>query len=110
MIRWLESGLAAGLLAAFAGLSAFNGISFGADKSLPSYERRLLARHGELAKKKLSERLRLERAQLIARQRLANSGYGAPPAQATVPFGYRTSTYRTAPRSFYWSVETPEKR
>jgi len=103
MNRWLGASLTAALLAVLSGWSAYNGRVFGADPSLPKNERRLLLRHEEASRKKLAEKLRLERAQRIARARLSNAGYGSRPAPTWVPFAYPTSiSAPPPPRPFYW--------
>lgn len=104
MQRWLGASLSAGLLAVFAGLSAFNAPVRGADQSLPNNERRLLLRHNEESRRKRAEKLRLERAQRIARERQANSTYSSVrPTRHWVPFWYPIpSGPPPQPRSFYW--------
>lgn len=77
MDRWLATVLVAGILAAIS-IGSAAGSAVAADKSLPDYERRLLERHKEAAHKALAEKLRLERAQRIARAR-----HALPPAPKT---------------------------
>ena len=103
MKRRLGASLTAAMLAVFSGWSAYSDRVLGADPSLPKNERRLLMRHEEASRKKLAEKLRLERAQRIARARLSTSGYGARPARTWAPFAYPTSISAPPPPwPFYW--------